>query len=153
MQTKKLLMSALFVTPLFLSAQAYAAPTCDANIEVTTAMAFTVKAIDVPKTCKTFTVNLKAQGTMAKTVMGHNFVITKAEDKEAVNTDGTTAGAANNYIKVKDTRVVAHTNVVGGGESTSTKFDVKKLNAKNSYVFFCSFPGHAGIMKGVVNLI
>ena len=153
MQTKKLLMSALFVTPLFLSAQAYAAATCDTNIEVTTAMAFTVKAIDVPKACKTFTVNLKAQGTMAKTVMGHNFVITKAEDKEAVNTDGTTAGAANNYIKVNDTRVVAHTNVVGGGESASTKFAVKKLNAKNSYVFFCSFPGHAGIMKGVVNLI
>ena len=153
MQTKKLLISTLFATPLFLSVQAFAAPACDANIEVTAAMAFTAKAIDVPKTCKTFTVNLKAQGTMAKTVMGHNLVITKTEDKEAVNTDGGTAGAASNYVKAKDTRVVAHTTVIGGGESTSTKFDVKKLNAKNSYVFFCSFPGHAGIMKGVVNLI
>ena len=153
MQTKKLLISALLVAPLFLPMQAYAAPACDANIEVTTAMAYTVKAIDVPKTCKTFTVNLKAQGTMAKTVMGHNLVITKTEDKEAVNTDGGTAGATNNYIKDKDARVVAHTNVIGGGEAASTKFDVKKLNAKNSYVFFCSFPGHAGIMKGVVNLI
>ena len=153
MPTKKLLMSALFIAPLFISAQTYAAPACNTNIEVTAAMAFTTKAIDVPKTCKTFTINLKAQGTMSKTVMGHNLVITKAEDKEAVNTDGGTAGAASNYIKAKDTRVLAHTNVIGGGESTSTKFDVKKLNAKNSYVFFCSFPGHAGIMKGVVNLI
>lgn len=153
MQTKKLLNILLFSTPLLLSAQAHAAVACDTNIEVTSAMAFTAKAIDVPKTCKTFTINLKAQGTMAKTVMGHNLVITKAEDKEAVNTEGGTAGAASNYIKAKDTRVVAHTIVIGGGESASTKFDVKKLNAKNSYVFFCSFPGHAGIMKGVVNLI
>jgi azurin len=153
MQTKKLLMSALLSAPLFLSAQAYAAAACDTSIEVTAAMAYTTKAIDVPKTCKTFTVNLKAQGTMAKTVMGHNLVITKEADKEAVNTDGTTAGAASNYIKAKDTRVIAHTIVIGGGESASTKFDVKKLSAKDKYVFFCSFPGHAGIMKGVVNLI
>ena len=153
MQIKKTLTSVLIAAPLFLSVQAYAAPACDTNIEVTTAMAFTAKAIDVPKTCKTFTINLKAQGTMSKAVMGHNLVITKSEDKDAVNTDGSTAGAASNYIKAKDARVVAHTNVIGGGEATSAKFDVKKLNAKNSYVFFCSFPGHAGIMKGVVNLI
>ena len=153
MFTKKSLISALFVAPLLLSAQAHAAPACDTSIEVTAAMAYTVKTIDVPKTCKAFTINLKAQGTMAKTVMGHNLVITKEADKEAVNTDGSTAGAASNYIKAKDTRVVAHTIVIGGGESASTKFDVKKLNAKEKYVFFCSFPGHAGIMKGVVNLI
>ena len=153
MQSKKLLISALVSAPLFLSAQAYAAAACDTNIEVTAAMAYTTKTISVPKTCKTFTVNLKAQGTMSKTVMGHNLVITKEADKDAVNADGGTAGATNNYIKVKDTRVVAHTIVIGGGESANTKFDVKKLNAKEKYVFFCSFPGHAGIMKGVVNLV
>ena len=153
MHTKKLLISALFSASLLVSAQAHAAAVCDANIEVTAAMAYTAKTIDVPKTCKTFTINLKAQGTMSKTVMGHNLVITKESDKDAVNTDGGTAGAASNYIKAKDTRVVAHTIVIGGGESTSTKFDVKKLSAKNSYVFFCSFPGHAGIMKGVVKLV
>ena len=153
MQTKNMLISALFAAPLFLSVQAYAAAACDTSIEVTTAMAYTNKAIAVPKTCKTFTINLKVQGTMAKTVMGHNLVITKAEDKEAVNTDGSTAGAASNYVKAKDARVVANTNVIGGGESASVKFNVSKLSVKEKYVFFCSFPGHAGIMKGVVNLI
>jgi azurin len=152
MFTKKLFISALFSAPLLLSTQAYAAA-CDTSIEVTAAMAYTAKAIDVPKTCKTFTINLKAQGTMSKAVMGHNLVITKEADKEAVNTDGSTAGAASNYIKAKDTRVIAHTIVIGGGESASTKFDVKKLSAKDKYVFFCSFPGHAGIMKGVVKLV
>lgn len=153
MHTKKLLISALFSASLLVSAQAHAAAACDANIEVTAAMAYTAKTIDVPKTCKTFTVNLKAQGTMAKTVMGHNIVITKEADKEAVTTDGGTAGAASNYVKAKDARVVAATTVIGGGESTSVKFKVKKLSAKEKYVFFCSFPGHGAIMKGVVNLV
>jgi azurin len=153
MQSKKLLISALFSAPLLISSQAYAAAACDTSIEVTAAMAYTTKAIDVPKTCKTFTINLKAQGTMSKTVMGHNLVITKEADKDAVNTDGGTAGAASNYVKAKDKRVVAYTTVIGGGESASTKFDVKKLSAKDKYVFFCSFPGHAGIMKGVVKLV
>ena len=153
MHTKKLLISALFSASLLVSAQAHAAAACDANIEVTAAMAYTAKTIDVPKTCKTFTINLKAQGTMSKAVMGHNLVITKEADKDSVNTDGGTAGAASNYVKAKDTRVVAYTTVIGGGESASTKFDVKKLSAKNSYVFFCSFPGHAGIMKGIVKLV
>ena len=153
MQTKNLFIAALLTAPLAFAAQAQAAAACDASIEVTEAMAYTAKSIDVPKTCKTFTINLKANGTMPKNVMGHNLVITKEGDKEAVNTDGGTAGLASNYIKANDKRVVAHTIVIAGGESASTKFDVKKLSAKNKYVFFCSFPGHAGIMKGVVNLV
>ena len=153
MQTKHLLASMLLAAPLFLSLQAHAAAVCNTSIEVTEAMAYTTKAIDVPKTCKTFTVNLKAQGAMAKAVMGHNIVIAKEADKEAVITDGGTAGAAANYMKAKDARIVAGSSVIGGGESTSVKFSVKKLSAKEKYVFFCSFPGHGAIMKGVVNLV
>ena len=153
MQTKKILISALFAAPLLLSAQANAAAACDTSVEVTEAMAYTAKSIDVPKTCKDFTVNLKVNGTMAKAVMGHNIVITKEADKEGVIADGGTAGAASNYLKAKDTRVVAGSSVIGGGESTSVKFKVKKLSAKEKYVFFCSFPGHGAIMKGVVNLV
>ncbi|MBC7756657.1 MAG: azurin [Bdellovibrio sp.] len=153
MNTKNIFAAALLTAPLLFAAQANAAAACDVNVEVTEAMAYTVKNIDVPKTCKTFTVNLKAQGTMAKTVMGHNIVITKEADKEGVVEDGGKAGAATNYVKAKDARVVAASNVIGGGESTSVKFKVKKLSAKETYVFFCSFPGHSAIMKGVVNLV
>ena len=149
----KILFSAICAAPLFLSTQVQAAAACDINVEVTEAMAYTVKNIDVPKTCKAFTINLKAQGTMAKTVMGHNIVITKEADKEGVVEDGGTAGAASNYVKAKDARVVAASSVIGGGESTSVKFKVKKLKASETYVFFCSFPGHSAIMKGVVNLV
>ena len=153
MMIKHLLISAICVAPAILSSQAFAAAACDLNVEVTEAMAYTVKNIGVPKSCKAFTINLKAQGTMAKTVMGHNIVITKEADKEGVIEDGGKAGAASNYLKAKDARVVAGSSVIGGGESTSVKFKVKKLNAKDKYVFFCSFPGHGAIMKGVVNLV
>ncbi len=153
MITKKLIVVALFAAPVLFTANANAAAACDTSVEVTEAMAYTVKNIDVPKTCKTFTVNLKVNGTMAKAVMGHNIVITKEADKEGVIADGSTAGAASNYLKAKDARVVAGSNVIGGGESTKVSFKVKKLSAKEKYVFFCSFPGHGAIMKGVVNLV
>lgn len=150
---KQSLINAIIATPLLLGSQAYAAAACNLNVEVTEAMAYTVKNIDVPKTCKDFVINLKANGTMSKAIMGHNIVIAKESDKEAINADGSTAGAASNYVKAKDVRVVANSTVIGGGEKTTVKFDVKKLNAKDKYVFFCTFPGHSGIMKGVVNLI
>ena len=153
MNSNKLLALVVLVAPVLFSSNASAAATCDVNVEVTEAMAYTVKSIDVPKSCKEFTVNLKAKGTMSKTVMGHNIVITKEADKEAVITDGSKAGAASNYLKAKDARVVAGSSVIGGGETTSVKFAVSKISAKDKYVFFCSFPGHGAIMKGVVNLV
>ena len=153
MNSNKLFVLTLLVAPVLFSTNASAAATCDVNVEVTEAMAYTVKNIDVPKSCKEFTVNLKSKGTMAKTVMGHNVVITKEADKDGVVMDGSTAGAASNYLKAKDARVVAGSTVIGGGESTSVKFAVSKISAKDKYVFFCTFPGHAAIMKGVVNLV
>lgn len=147
-----ILSSSIALVALAVSGQAFAAG-CEVNLEVTTAMAYTTKSIDVPKTCKDFTINLKADGTMPKAVMGHNVVITKTADEQAVLDDGSKAGVAGNYVKAKDARVVAATNLVGGGEATSTKFAVSKLNAKDSYVFFCSFPGHAMMMKGVLKLV
>ena len=157
MKTKRILLStvlsgALSFALLSLSPLA-SADTCSLNVNVTPAMAFTVKSIDVPKSCKEFTINLKNEGTMAKAMMGHNLVITKTADQAGVLEDGNKAGLASNYVKAGDARVVVATNVIGGGESTSAKFKTSKMNATDSYVFFCSFPGHAMVMKGVAKLM
>jgi azurin len=53
---------------------------------------------------------------MAKAFMGHNIVITKEADKDAVVADGGKAGLSSNYLKAKDMRVVAGSSVIGGGE-------------------------------------
>ena len=126
---------------------------CDVNVEATASMAFNVKEIAVPKTCKEITLNLKNTGTMAKAVMGHNIVISKKSDMEAVNKNGMAAGLANNYVKKNDAKVIGHTAVIGGGESTSVKIKLLNLKPSESYSFFCSFPGHGAIMKGVFKLI
>ena len=116
-------------------------------------MTFSTKSIDVSKTCKEFTVNLKHVGKLPKAVMGHNLVISKESDKAAVLEDGSKAGLPSQYVKANDARVIAYTKIIGGGEKASTKFAVSKLNAKDAFTFYCSFPGHAMMMKGVVKLV
>ena len=80
--------------------------------------------------------------------MGHNVVITKTADLQPVATEGMSAGLANNYVKPGDQRVLAHTKIVGGGESTEVTFSTANMKAGGDYSFFCSFPGHWAIMKG-----
>lgn len=128
-------------TPLY-------AADCSVQIEGNDAMQFNKTAIEVPKACKSFTVQLKHAGKMPKAAMGHNWVLAKTADVQAVANDGIAAGLDKQYIKPGDARVIAHTKVVGGGESDSVAVDVSKLKAGESYTFFCSFPGHSGMMKG-----
>lgn len=132
---------------------AQAAGSCELNLDSTDMMKFSVAEVSVPKTCKDFTINLKHTGKMPKNIMGHNLVISKETDQAGVIEDGNKAGIAGDYVKAKDARVVAYTKIIGGGEETSTKFAVAKLNATDKFTFYCSFPGHAFGMKGVVKLI
>ena len=115
-------------------------------------MKFDKASIEVPATCKDFTVKLVHSGKMAKNVMGHNWVLTKTADLQPVATEGMSLGLDKNYVNDADPRVIAHTAVVGGGESASVTFAVSKLTAGESYEYFCSFPGHWAIMKGTLTV-
>ena len=144
------LMKKISLIVLGLFATSVYAGDCDINLEATTAMAFTTNEIIIKKSCEEVTINLKVNGTLSRTVMGHNVVFTKKADMDAVVKDGIAAGLNNNYVKAKDKRVVVATQVIGGGESTSVKFKPIAFNTNEPYVFFCSFPGHSSIMKGNV---
>lgn len=126
---------------------------CSIDVGSTDQMTFDTKSIEVSKSCKTFTVNLKHLGKLPKQGMGHNWVLSKKSDAAAVATDAIAAGIANDYLKPNDDRVIAHTKLLGGGESDSVTFDVSKLDAGTEYEFFCSFPGHIGLMKGDLKLV
>jgi azurin len=65
-----------------------------------------------------------------------------------VSSDGIAAGFASDHIKKGDARVIAHTKIVGGGQTTSITFPTSALKKGESYTYFCSFPGHASMMKG-----
>ena len=128
------------------------AATCDAEIDGNDALQFSKKSIEVPQSCKQFTVKLRHTGKLPKAAMGHNWVLTRTADLQPVATDGAAAGLDKNYIKPGDSRVIAHTRIVGGGETDSVRFDTAKLKAGEGYAFFCSFPGHSGPMRGTLTL-
>ena len=141
------------VTVLALASAPVLAAECSVDIAGNDQMQFDKKEITVSKSCKQFTVNLKHPGTLAKNVMGHNWVLTKQADMQGAVNDGMAAGLDNNYVKKDDARVIAHTKVIGGGETDSVTFDVSKLAAGQDYAYFCSFPGHFALMKGVLKLV
>jgi azurin len=125
---------------------------CATTIEANDAMQYNVSSITVPASCSKFTITLKHTGTMPVAAMGHNVVIGKAADMQGIEADGMAAGASANFVKPDDARVVAHTELVGGGQSTSVSFDVSKIKDGGPYEFFCSFPGHAALMKGTIDV-
>ena len=51
------------------------------------------------------------------------------------------------YLKPGDTRVLAASKMIGGGDKTSVRFPVAKIKG-GGYDFFCSFLGHETKMHG-----
>ncbi|MNP87236.1 Azurin [compost metagenome] len=62
------------------------------------------------------------------------------------------AGEEQDYVKTGDTRVIAHTRLIGGGEKDSVTLDTRLLKAGTDYSFYCSFPFHSTLMKGTLTL-
>ena len=119
---------------------------CATTIEGNDAMQYNADSITIPASCSQFTVNLKHVGKLAVNVMGHNYVVAKEADMAGSNADG--MAVAPEHLKDGDARVVAHTKMIGGGESASVTFDVAKIKDGGPYKFFCSFPGHFALMQG-----
>ena len=123
---------------------------CATTIESNDAMQFNADSITVPASCTQFTINLKHVGTLAANVMGHNVVIAKEADMAGISTDG--AANPTDHVKEGDARSIAHTKIIGGGESASVTFDVAKIKDGGPYKFFCSFPGHLALMQGNIQV-
>jgi len=144
---------AVFAEDAAKPADAAAAPAdgaCKAVAKGDDAMKFDIKEIKINKaSCPEFTVEIDHVGKLPAAAMGHNVVIAKTADVDAVAKEGAGA-AATNYVKDGDARVIAHTKVVGGGEKDSVTFKTDVLEAGGDYDFFCSFPGHYAVMRGKV---
>ena len=125
---------------------------CKLEITGNDLMQFDKKEMKVAKDCGSVEVTLKHIGKLPAASMGHNWTLVKTADAAAVANDGLSAGLAANYIKEGDPRVIAHTKVVGGGESTSVTFPMSKLKAGESYTYICTFPGHSALMKGTLTV-
>lgn len=108
-------------------------------------MKFDLSEIKV-KEGQTVKLTLHHSGKMAKTAMGHNFVLLASGVSVKDFATKAVAASATDYIPAgSENEVIAHTKLVGGGESDTIEFTAP---AKGSYDFLCSFPGHYGLMKG-----
>jgi azurin len=113
-------------------------------------MQYDKKELKVAGDCAEVELVLKHTGKLPIQSMGHNWVLTKAADAADVGLAGVGAGRDNSYVDPNDKRVIAHTKLIGGGETTSVKFSTKALKKGESYSYVCTFPGHSALMKGTL---
>lgn len=142
-----ILVAGLLASPFALAAN------CSLSIDSNDAMQFSNDDLTVDASCDQVELTLTHSGTLPRNAMGHNWVLTTDADAQATYQDGMQAGLDNEYVKPDDARVIAHTPVIGGGESTTITFSADRLDAAGSYTFFCSFPGHFAIMKGQFRVV
>ena len=92
------------------------------------------------------TLTLRHIGKIDVKVMGHNFVLLKSGTAiPAFSAKAASAGQKLDWIPDGGKDVIAHTKMIGGGQSTQVIFTAP---AAGTYDFICSFPGHSGLMKG-----
>lgn len=144
----KLLKPLLGLALLCVGSQAFAAANCTIKLKGDDRMQFDLKTVTVSAACASIDVELAHTGKLPVNVMGHNIVVSLTSDVSAVSSAGMKAGAAAGYVPKADARVIVATSMIGGGATTKARLPGNKLKAGGDYSFFCSFPGHAGIMKG-----
>lgn len=121
---------------------------CTVAIDSTDQMRFDRDRIVVSRDCETVEVTLTHSGRLNVRQMGHNWVLVASNDLDAVVAEGIRAGFDNGYLKPDDTRVLAATELIGGGESTTITFSLDRLDPGGRYEYVCTFPGHSTLMRG-----
>jgi azurin len=84
-------------------------------------------------------------GQLPVEAMGHNFVLLKQGTDLASFATKAVEYPDNGYIPEGTDKVIAQTEMIGGGEVTSVTFEAP---AAGTYDFICSFPGHYIQMQG-----
>lgn len=114
-------------------------------------MKFNIESIDVQRGQKV-TVIFKNVGTMPKESMGHNWVLLAKNTDPAKFVEAGLTHASNSYIDpAMEKNVLAHTKILGPGESATISFTAPKIPGAYDYV--CTFTGHfAGGMRGKMNV-
>lgn len=95
---------------------------------------------------------LRHVGSLPAQAMGHNVVIISPDDdifEFGADVGEQGGNIENGYMpeSLRD-RVVAFTDLVGGGETTTVEFQAP--SEPGEYPFMCSFPGHFGQMNGIM---
>ena len=91
---------------------------------------------------------LKNIGKLPAAAMSHNVVILQQGTDVQAFGEAAVADKANDHIPASmASDVIAHTKLLGPGESATITFKVPDAGV---YDFICSFPGHFGTMRGKI---
>lgn len=139
-------MRACFLLSLFALFVAGCSGGTTLNISATDQMTFSASTLTATAG-KNVTLTLTHAGSMPVETMGHNLVIlAEGTDEAAFVAAANEAGAAAGYIPAgMSESIIAHTELIGGGASTTITFTAP---AAGTYTFLCTFPGHAALMRG-----
>ena len=88
---------------------------------------------------------LRHVGKMDVNIMGHNFVLLKKDADLVAFATAASTQKDNNYIPKESQDIIAHTDMIGGGQVTTIEFDAPEVG---TYEFLCSFPAHYAMMRG-----
>jgi azurin len=110
-----------------------------------TAISYDPKSLTVPAGSR---VKLTLKNESVAAGMLHNFVLVNLGTGQEVATAGIKAGEKNNFVP-KDPNVLANTEILQMGTSTTIEFDAP---AKGSYHYICTYPGHYPNMIGRLNV-
>jgi azurin len=125
---------------------------CKLDISGNDQMQYDKQQLSAPASCRQITVTLHHTGKLPRESMGHNWVLVGAEDFAAVANAGLSAGLVNDYVPPADKRVIAHSRLIGGGDTASVTFATALLKKGAAYKFLCTFPGHNTLMNGTFTL-
>jgi azurin len=125
----------------------------DVKLELTgnDQMQFSVKALEVTEGQKV-TLSFKHIGQLPVVAMGHNVVILKPGTELPAFAAKCAPAKDHGYIPQDEESkalIIAHTKMLGGGESDEITFTAP---APGAYPFLCTFPGHFAIMQGVLTV-
>lgn len=138
-----------FLTILILSSPFSYASSCSISLEGNTMMQYSSNTIEIDSSCSEFVIKFKNVSTVAKEYGGHNVIVSKDSDFAALTSlvDSTVHSAENGYLP-NSNKLIAKSPIIGPNETYDIKIDVSKLNSSEKYVYWCSFTGHWGVMKG-----
>jgi azurin len=119
------------------------APPKEVTIQADDKMRYDVTAFDARPGQK-IAVTIKNIGTTPKFSMGHNFVlldrIINTGNVQASFLDKASMEASHDYVPPGAKEVLAHSKLLGPGESEVVTFNAPYI--PGDYLYLCSFPGH-----------
>ncbi len=140
------ILAALAVSPV-------AAAQAPVKVEITCndQMTYNLKGFDVVSGQK-ISLTLKNVGKIPLKTMGHNLVILKPDTPIIPFASKANAAKKSDYIPEEAALkkcVLAHTRLLGGGESQTITFTA---GSPGAYPFLCTSPGHFSVKQGIMTV-